>query len=226
MKKSVWILLFMALFSIGQAQSTLGIDTSFLSYAYTSPTSFNNADLYKVSVYNYGPQMFVGNYEVVYAVDSANTGALLIAYADSVTNTTIPVNGSVPDSAIISISTLYYRAGINTVVIWPRMTSTPFTTLDSIRFQVLVTGFAGIAPTEIKFDTKIYPNPAHQTLLVLNNDPNFAIERVRIFNALGTQLSDAAFTGKVDLGDLATGSYYLEFVAANGQTRRHKLIKE
>jgi len=230
MKKIISVGITLLLFVIHtKAQSTLGIDTSLLSYSYVSSTSYNNVDAYTVSVFNYGPQVFTGNYQVIYAVDSANTGnSSNYIWVDSstVSSVTILVNASLSDSVSIPINPTSYRQGLNTVISWPRMISTPFTPYDSLKLQVLVMGFAGIDEKEIVMGQKLFPNPAKQLLFIQNHDRNFVIEQVRFLNIEGKLLYTESFKGLLDVSKLPPGFYLVDFVNASGKTNRYKVIKE
>ncbi len=209
-----------------KSQSSLGIDSSFLSYSYVSPTSYNNVDLYTVTIYNFGPQIFTGNYQVIYAIDSAGIGNLNWVDSNTVSAATIAVNTGLADSAFIPISQTAYRSGINTVVIWPRMTSTPFTPVDTLKVQVLVMGFAGVTKNEVIINQKLFPNPIQQQLFIVNNDKNFVIEQVRIFDISGKLVYSEIYKGTIDVSKLISGTYTLEFADKAGKTTRYKVIKE
>jgi len=213
--------------ALTKAQGLLGIDSALLSYSYTSNTSFNSLDLYKITVLNYDTaSSFTGSYEVAYAVDSAGTGTFLQSLdSNLVSNVTIAPSGGLTDSAIISIDTRF-RSGINTVVIWPRMSSTTFNTVDSLKLQVLVMGFAGITQNDLVIKHQLFPNPANQQLFVLNKDPNFIIERVSFWTTEGKLIHTEAFKGKLDVSSLPAGPYFIEFISTLGKTTRYKLIKE
>jgi len=212
---------------IVKAQSSLGIDTTAGSYQYNSTTSFNSIEIYVVSVKNYGPQPYNGVVYLEYAVDTTNIGGSL----DSLTTDSFFVNNlgtfaTYPDSTSLIIDVLKFKSGINTVVIWPRMGSTPFTTYDSLKLQVLVMGYAGISENNLAIKQELFPNPANQLLFVLNKDPKFIIEQVRILDSESKLIRAENFNGKLDVGGLPAGLYFIEFTSALGKTTRYKLIKE
>jgi len=225
--KKVFFLAFCLLVNaslVVKAQSSLGIDTT--GYSYNSNTSFNSTDMYAVNIMNYGPQPYSGDVFVEYAVDSTASGASLVSLlTDSLNVTNLGMLGTFPDSITLTIDSRF-RSGINTVVIWPRMGSTPFTTHDSLKLQVLVTGSFGISNPELLISQKLFPNPAKQEIFIANTDPKFEIERVRIFNPEGKLQKDEPFKGKTDVSALSAGTYFIEFLGKDGKSSRHKLIKE
>jgi hypothetical protein len=217
-----------------KAQVSLGIDT--LGYSYPATTTANSSDFYKVYVRNFSTQPYTGNIYVDYWVDSTGSNNMLaLRYIgeDSVVNTTLPANGLAPDSTNIIIrdsmqggGNYHFRQGINTVVIWPRSAGTSYITHDSLKLPVMVMGYNGINTPTVKVSPKIFPNPAHQELFISNTDPNFVIEQVRLFSAEGKLISQQPFSGKLELGALSAGVYFVEFSGKNGKTSRYKLIKE
>lgn len=217
-----------------KAQVSLGIDTA--NYSYPATTSTNSNDLYKVNVRNYGSQSYTGDIYVDYWIDSTgsnNMFALRYMREDTLFNYTIPAGSLAPDSTVIFIrdstnlgGNYHYRQGINTVVIWPRSNGTSYITHDSLKVPVLVMGYYGIDNPTLKVSPKIFPNPAQQELFVSNPDPNFVIEQVRFFSPEGRLLMQQAFSGKLELGQLAAGVYFVEFAGKDGKTSRYKLIKE
>lgn len=232
MKRVAWALisgLFLAFGSL--AQTSLGIDTTFGSYSYNAPTSVNSNESLHVTIKNYGTQAYTGIIHIIYAVDSTGTGNvsnLTLIHDDSLT-TTININGTAPDSAnfVIQSSGSYaFRQGINTVVIWPRSTSASFMTHDSLQIQLLVAGYAGTHEILIPAATGVYPNPTKQALYLLNNNPDFVVEQVSIWDVEGRQ-NPVHYTGeKIDLGHLPAGQYYLQLTSKEGKTLRYKVIKE
>ncbi len=226
MKKGIvlGICLLLSSISIIKAQSSLGIDS--VNYIYSDTVCFNDYDGFTVNVVNYGPQPYSGMISLEYGVDSSNTGNSLVSLrTDTFQSNNLSVFGYIGDSANILIST-GFRSGINTVVIWPRSTSSSFTTYDSLKIPVWVMCFAGINNPEIKISAKVFPNPAKQELFIANNDKIFIIEQVRVLSTDGKLLSDERFTGKVDLSTLAPGIYFIEFQSTSGKTSRYKVIKE
>lgn len=225
MKKVLGLLIGMLLSgTLLKGQSSLGIDTTW--YYYSDTTCFGNNDLYMINVKNYGPQPYTGEITIDYAVDSTTIGnSFTLLTSDSFPGINISTLGSVPDSNYISI-TPAFRSGINTVVIWPRSTTTNFTTHDSLYIPVWVPCLMGISDIEIKLNTKIFPNPVQQYLFIANTDKNFMVEQVRIFSCEGKLLNDEPFSGKINLSGLSPGIYFIELSNSRGQTSRHKIIKE
>jgi len=228
MKKIFFIalLLITTFSSILKGQSSLGIDNSFLSYSYNDTTYFNTPDTFKIKVKNYGPQIFAGAVEIVYAVDSSNTGNGITPVISDSSIVNIPLNGSVGDSSSISIAPNAFRSGINTVVIWPRSASSAFTTHDSLKLSVWVLGYAGIHNLSGKEKTFVFPNPTQNRLYIANKDPDFIIEQVRILDISGQLIYSDFFKGSIDASKLTSGTYTLEFSDKTGKTSRYKVIKE
>ncbi len=227
MKKFVLALMgcLLGLGSVKGQTSSLGVDTT--GYVFNSTTTFNSTESYKVNIINYGPQPYTGMVTVEYWVDTVGNGTLLTdtLFSDSFSVTSLSTFGVVSDSVTISISN-NFRSGINTVVIWPRMSSTPFITHDSLKLQVLVVGWAGVPTKDLVIAQKLFPNPAKQELFIANTDLKFVIEQVRIFDATGKLIYGEKYKGRIDLVPFLPGIYFVEFVSVEGKTNRYKLIKE
>lgn len=223
--------------SFVKAQSSLGIDTSAGSFSYVSSTSFNSILPFQVSLKNFGTQPYTGTVHIMYALDSTGLNSMFglrNMVDDSITVTLSPgTTASDSTSATVNDSTntgasYHFRSGINTVVIWPRMSSTtpPFTTVDSLKLNILVMGYNGIHEQPLILSQKIFPNPAKQELFIANIDEGFTIERVRIISSDGKLIVEEAFKYKLDLSGLIPGIYFIEFHNAKGKIMRYKLIKE
>ncbi len=226
MKRMFWALV-CGLFLMGnaRAQATLGIDTAMFSYSYNPTTSMLSMEPYSVTVHNFSTASFVGTYTVVYAVDTLFDSIPPVQLdSNTVSNITILAGQGVPDSTTLLIDSTNFRHGINTVVIWPRVSSG--TTADSLRIPVMVVGWAGIQNPDLVIRPRLFPNPAKQEIFIGNPDPKQVIEQVRIWTAEGKLMLQEKFTGKVNVSTLSAGFYYVEFETVRGKLSRYKLIKE
>ena len=224
MKKLFFSLLLLANCSLLTAQSSIGVDTA----GTLIPTNvyFNNLYTFKVGLLNYGPQNYTGPIQIEYWVDTTASGGPLAFFSyDSLTNATILTGSTYHESSSKSIAPGYFRSGINTVVIWPRSTSVPFTTHDSLKINILVIGYSNIENYTLG-KLILFPNPAQHLLQVANNNPNFVIEQVRIYDVLGQPVYAESFKGFLDVSKLTSGAYTLEFSDKKGRVSRYKVIKE
>jgi hypothetical protein len=223
--KKVFILLVLAFAGFnpllkGQI-SSLGID----SFNYSIPTTvnFNSSYTFSVNVVNYGPSPYNGSLDIGYAIPSPTAVAIYDTSSSHFTNMSLAVGAEQPDTNTITIDGRF-KSGINTVVIWPKST-TDVITHDSLKVNIYVTGSFGIAnyyePRPI-----VFPNPMKNRLYIANMDPNFVIERVRIWNVLGTPVYEGSFKGSLDVTSLASGAYTVEFTDTMGRHARYKIIKE
>ncbi len=229
MKKIFFIPLFLilSLNTLVKGQTSLGIDdtSSFVQTNMYYATSY----AYKATIKNYSFLAYSGPVQVFFAVDTMSNNTLV--YLDSLTSTlNIPANDTISVSTTIltdsSASNKKFKSGINTVVIWPRSTSTPFTTHDSLKIFVMVVGYAGINNPVNTEKTIVFPNPMQNRLFIANKDVNFVIEQVRILDISGQLIYAEKFNGSIDVNKLASGAYTLEFLDKTGKTSRYKVIKE
>jgi hypothetical protein len=229
MKKVLVLVMGMLLSSISLliGQSSLGIDSG--NYSAPSTANYNSSYNFVVKIKNYGPQAFTGVVDVMYAVDSTtNNSAPLDTINSHLTSSlSIAVGAEKGDSILISVVPSIFRTGINTVVIWPRTTSSTanFITHDSLKIHVLVLGYAGIKNYS-ETALIIFPNPVQNHLFIANMDPHFMIEQVSIFDVAGQLVLSEKFKGSIDVSILSGGVYNLEFSDKNGKIRHYKVIKE
>ncbi|MFL5754496.1 MAG: T9SS type A sorting domain-containing protein [Bacteroidia bacterium] len=207
---------------------SLGIDTSFFSYSVPGTTTINSVDNYYFAIKHYGNSAYTGDVEIYIEVDSSNTGNSLVLLAYDSLGISLPSGGTYPDSVSVPI-TGAFRQGINTVVIWPKTSAAnpnAFITHDSLKVMVLATGFAGIATPAEGAETIIFPNPFTEKLYVMNRESNVRIERVRILNSEGKEISNELFKGYINVQHFQPGAYILEFIDSTGKVKRYKAIKE
>ncbi|MGZ3864557.1 MAG: T9SS type A sorting domain-containing protein [Bacteroidia bacterium] len=203
-------------------QSSLGIDS--VNFSAPATANYNATYLFAIKVFNYGPQPYNGQVDIVYAIDSSSTALPTYDTTSSrLVNMNIPVGTEQPDSNSISIDPRF-KSGINTVVIWPR-TNGNIITHDSLKITVLVTGYAGINNYTAD-KTLVFPNPAGNTLYIVPEDPIIPIERVRIFDITGKQVMEILEAGKLDISRLQAGIYTLEIVNSSKPAVRYKIVKE
>lgn len=211
-----------------KGQSTLNLDSA--NVVYTYQVTFNSTDYFRVILHNSGPQTYSGTVHVVYAVDSAANGGML--QLQQLADDSLPVylvaGDTISESHVITISPSLFKHGINTVVIWPRMSSTspPFLTGDSLKIPILVDTVAGIHDLSLTLGAHLFPNPAQQILYVQVKDPDKSIERVSFLTIEERLIREMAFTGKLDVGDLPAGVYFVELTGSKGRLARYKIIKE
>lgn len=85
-----------------------------------------------------------------------------------------------------------------------------------------------IINTQVFDDIKIYPNPAHNTVLLDWGEKQKAIT-IRIFNSLGKQLDEINHnnlqTCEIDLAGLESGIYFCELSFADRETSTVRMVK-
>jgi|GEM_PF-985447 len=116
---------------------------------------------------------------------------------------------------------LAYKAGGNTVVIWPvGKNATTFDTLITDFFYVKL----GSAPGyERENDLLIYPNPVKDYMFL---DGMILPGDVRIYTLEGRLVYDQPFKNKrIDVGDLTPGMYLVECRYRNNQRAYKKILK-
>lgn len=205
-----------------RSQSALYIDSVLV---YEDTVILNSTDLYVVQLRNAGPVAYTGTLSVMYAVDSAGTGTQLSLLDSSFVFLVGFDTGMVHlDSSLVTIDQRF-RSGINTVVIWPRSSDPSFITKDSIRVAVFVSGVAGVHERALQ-TLSWYPNPAQQEILIVNRDDENRIEQVRIWTMDGRLLLTQRGGPRVNLANLASGAYLIEFLSANGKSARYRFIRQ
>lgn len=223
MKKAFFIL---ALAFIGfnpflKAQSSLGIFDS-TSYIPTN-TYFHGSYTYFVTLKNYSLISFSGQLQVVFTVDTGNS--VLTTIGTMTPTVTLAAGDTISVNTNITTDSSKFRSGINTVVIWPRATTIPFSTHDSLKTTIWVIGYSGIENyTEPK--PLVFPNPVQNRVFIQNKDQKLIIERVRIWDMTGILVYDEPFKGWIDINKFASGVYMLELVGNTGRCSRYKIIKE
>jgi hypothetical protein len=225
MKKISFIpLVLLTIFSISlKGQISLGIDTS--ASALPNNLYYNSSYIYKATVRNYSATTYIGPVQVFFKLDSMASG-VLVTLASPIPTMTIAPNDTASISVSINTDSTKFKSGINTVVIWPKNTTVPFITHDSMTGTVTTTGSAGIRNYSGTKPVIVFPNPVQNRLFTTNKDPNFFIEQVRIFDVSGRVVYAEIFKGSIDTGKLENGIYTIEFLDKTGKASRYKVIKE
>jgi hypothetical protein len=213
------------------AQTGLFVNDSTV-YFDTDTTSQNSTITIYVAVVNPPSSAnFTGNITIDIYNDSSGTGgfgALIQVDSFYIQNATLTTADTVYTSDSLFINPDEFRSGINTVVIWPRTTTTSmFSTLDSARYSIFVIN--DLSSKEITKLEKliVYPNPFSSKIWFTGLNQN-GIEQVRVLDVLGKELLSIQVDGKtpLDLSNLSAGVYFIKMQSKDGKQIIIKTIKE
>lgn len=131
------------------------------------------------------------------------------------------------DSAVLTTSNYFftsntYKAGGNTVVVWPSANQT--VTVDSLQEYFVFIPFNSVAWHEPENrELFLSPNPASGFLML---ETGLKPERVRIFSMEGRLVYDQPFLAKrLNVEGILPGGYVLEVRMANGKRVFRKFIR-
>ncbi|MCG2610603.1 T9SS type A sorting domain-containing protein [Flavobacterium sp. SM15] len=88
--------------------------------------------------------------------------------------------------------------------------------------DVNVTGTLGTADFNNNSAAAVYPNPT-KGLITITNEEN--IQSIEVYGILGNLIKTVSRTNKVDIGELANGSYLIKIKTDQGAVRTEKVIK-
>ncbi len=117
-----------------------------------------------------------------------------------------------------SIDSAAYRAGGNTIVIWP--TPPTGTIVDTLYKQTYVIVFNDLSDLSSE-PILIYPNPATERFFIQSENP---IEQVRIFDLNGRLILNSGKSPFVPTYELQTGTYLVEIELVTGAKRHSKIV--
>lgn len=186
-----------------------------------------NISLY---VKNTGSVAYSGSFSIDYSVNSVTQpGSLYSGFLS---------NLMAGDSSLISInnfyfySTVYSLNAINVVVVWPRAPS-PVPTSDSSTISVYVAdssyynnGFSTQTHAINSGDAEpmLFPNPASETLSILNTAPEH-IQIIEMIEFATGKVVRRFNTTSISLHDIRSGYYFLTISLKNGQRKYLKFVK-
>jgi hypothetical protein len=182
----------------------------------------NQQVTYLVVTRNNGTVTHFGSYQINIGVwDSLNQQPVVVHAANQQ-----PASGSLApgdnDTVLVThtIDSAVYRAGGNTIVIWP--TPPGGTEIDSLYKETYVIVFNDL--TELAAEAMvIYPNPATDYLFIRSEN---AIEQVRIFDLNGKLIQSLEEGASIDLSGLCQGMYVVLVTDNRGNQKHFKLKKQ
>jgi hypothetical protein len=205
-----------------RAQVVLGID-SLLNWP---DTAIAGQVYYPTAIVsNTGPTPYQGTIQVAFQTQNPggfvgllyfNSNPIFLGSNDTLLLT--PPNG-------ITFDSLYFRPGNNVVVVWP--IASALADIDTFNTSVFVLTTNSLTELE-KESILLAPVPARE-YLHLQSRQNNPIERVRIFDVSGREISLSSTSSSTDtrdffLGNLPAGTYLIEVRFYNGTIARNRFL--
>ena len=122
------------------------------------------------------------------------------------------------------------KSGVNAniVVIWPTgngLTTSPTVNGDSTFFTYSITTDIS-TPQNLKNALKFFPDPAINSINILNTNTTLTIKNIQLLNIGGQKVTNYNFDGKsIDLSQISAGVYFLEVMFSDGETGKYKIVK-
>lgn len=175
---------------------------------------------YLVVTKNTGNVTHFGSYQINIGVwDSVNQLPVIVHTQNQQPSSgSIAPNGNDTMLVVHSIDSAAYRAGGNTIVIWP--TPPTGTIVDTLYKQTYVIVFNDLSDLSSE-PILIYPNPATERIFIQSEN---SIEQVRIFDLNGRLILNSGKSPFVPTNELQTGTYLVEIELVTGAKRHSKIV--
>ncbi|MFN3343531.1 MAG: T9SS type A sorting domain-containing protein [Flavobacteriales bacterium] len=175
---------------------------------------------YLVVTKNTGNVTHFGSYQINIGVwDSVNQLPVIVHTQNQQPSSgSLAPNGNDTMLVVHTIDSAAYRAGGNTIVIWP--TPPTGTTVDTLYKQTYVIVFNDLS--ELSSDAiLIYPNPSSEQLYI---QAHSVVEQVSIFDLNGRLIQTNSHNSVIAIQHLHNGTYLLQIELTNGEQRFSKIV--
>jgi hypothetical protein len=117
-----------------------------------------------------------------------------------------------------------FPAGIDVVVIWPKVAGAPI--FNNTSYVVQVFAQVGVSELLVEDGIKVFPNPCSELLTIENRVSNNPIEQVRIYDLNGKLLLSKSRYQTIDLTQLPNATYVLDLLLKSGDRKVMRFQKQ
>jgi hypothetical protein len=225
-----FLLVFLVCLSIkGRGQSSVGMDTSY--YVIPDTLVFDTSSSYwpiSVVILNTGPNPVFDSITLYAAVDTLNTDSIYTIFYSGTQIEALGIQDSAQRNFTSPVLPTAFKAGINTVVIWPKASSPTITTSDSLFVTIFIdtSGWSGYFLPKKGKGFMLFPNPAGEVLIIKPFHTEHPYRKLEVYDLEGRLIIRSDFTKNLDISFLEKGAYILSIEQYGADPVRVRFLKE